>query len=435
MHSKSKKAISILFAVAILFCISPIALAAKTESIWYQDQAFGEESMEATEYIVGKEDTLTISQLATVTVTGHADREESYRTPFIRSTTNYINSGRIVVEGTLINEGTIRLNLGSSDAPQNFGTLMNKGTVINKGTIIISGGRIENYAGSTLINKGTIYVQSTYGGNSSIANRTLNSTYGSITNDGSIHILNSEGVSIRNEGGATFQNNNVITQAVEGTISGRIAGNAPVLKTVKVPKNKTDALSAIGEKIEKAYSSSPDNPYIILQQAEFNTELLYYIVEKTPDESKPLTVYFNTKGADDTLQGRLEIPIKSFVSYKAYDPDPSKPRIKELATPIKTGVMTSGDIVESEYKRFRSLDNNVNGAALYCEAPRYETEVTVHAYVDIPTKGSVKLYLYKYSKAQQKYNLIDTPVKKNKDGSIYFNTKDGGVFIVSDTKL
>lgn len=179
--------------------------------------------IESVKLTVGKNATLTVEEGATLTVLGE-----------------------LVVEGTLINRGTIIVGVKDTPRYEGYGdmderdqlkryvtrlAISNKGTVRNAGTMNIRNGYVTNYAKAIFENSGKMTITNTDANSVGLKNLARKedgvTIFGEITNSGTITVSNTTGTGIHNYNGAKFQNSGDILVSKKGTIKGKISGNQP----------------------------------------------------------------------------------------------------------------------------------------------------------------------------------------------------------------
>jgi hypothetical protein len=155
--------------------------------------------------------------------------------------------GELVVEGTLVNKGTIVLGVKESPLYEGFGdayeladigklakrlTITNKGTIRNEGTMQILNGFLVNNIGKTIENSGTLSVANTVKDSVGIRNpariKEGVAEYATLLNSGKILLKNTSGTGLHNFNGAKVENSGEITLAKRATYKGKISGNQPV---------------------------------------------------------------------------------------------------------------------------------------------------------------------------------------------------------------
>jgi len=160
------------------------------------------------------------------------------RTLTVASGTVLTIYGRLIVEGKLVNNGTIILggkeeNRSDKD-DKNLILITNSGTVDNNGTIDIVRGTFENKINAKLINDGTINIKTTVVDRTALRNVALTrkgeTTFGEIENNGTINVSNTHGTGIYNFSKAVIRNNGEIYQDKKAVITGNIRGNKVVVK-------------------------------------------------------------------------------------------------------------------------------------------------------------------------------------------------------------
>jgi hypothetical protein len=155
--------------------------------------------------------------------------------------------GELVVEGTLINKGTIilgkkeKIQYGGFDGlseQEEIGklanrlTITNKGTIRNEGSMQILNGFLVNNIGKTIENSGTITVANTSKDSVAIKNparvKQGVAEYATIINSGKILLQNTAGYGLQNYGGAKLENSGEIVVSPKATYKGKISGNQPI---------------------------------------------------------------------------------------------------------------------------------------------------------------------------------------------------------------
>lgn len=179
--------------------------------------------IESVKLTVAKNATLTVEEGATLTVLGE-----------------------LVIEGTLINRGTIIVGTKESAGYSGFAdadernelrtyvtrlAITNKGTVRNTGKMNIFNGNVTNYTGAILENSGTMAISNTDADTTGLKNLARvekgQNLYGEIINNGKITVTSTNGIGIHNYKGAKFENGGEIKVTKKSAIKGTIRGNKP----------------------------------------------------------------------------------------------------------------------------------------------------------------------------------------------------------------
>lgn len=149
--------------------------------------------------------------------------------------------GQLMVDGKLVNNGTIilgdeRARSRYDEYNRNPGAsqMTITGEMTSNGTINIVNGRLENAAGATSTNKGTITITNKHENLVGIANTIVKTSSGvkggHFINSGTINVSNAGGCGVRNESGATFENNGEMILSQESSTRGVFSGNKAYMK-------------------------------------------------------------------------------------------------------------------------------------------------------------------------------------------------------------
>ena len=146
-------------------------------------------------------------------------------------------SGELVIEGKLVNKGTIIVDRtvctsGNKDLGTESCGILNEGTLTNSGAILVRKGMMQNGVDGTVTNNGTINIETKdekYPGLTiSIRSTEASKKSGSFVNNGTINVKNEGGSGLSIAKGAVFENKGTVNKGKTATIEGEMTGAKPV---------------------------------------------------------------------------------------------------------------------------------------------------------------------------------------------------------------
>lgn len=141
-------------------------------------------------------------------------------------------SGALIVEGKLVNNGTIVVGDPKAKNGAATGYLTNYGSIVSAGTVNVAHGEISNEGTGKLENKGTLTISNQSETLTGLSNNTIRKgsgmQYGAIVNTGTINVQNKGGTGIRILKETTLDNQGAIYKAEGATIKGTVGGNKPL---------------------------------------------------------------------------------------------------------------------------------------------------------------------------------------------------------------